>query len=116
MDQKRDMTESFDYPRIRISITREMSVKAIATLMSEGNRNTYNLLILSGEIDTNILLTLDDMGMRGAQVWAAFAGFANKYFPKFKSCVMNRDPNLIDYVNKAVPQLKASAIRPRFQP
>lgn len=101
------MTQSFDFPTKRLSITREMPIRAICVLMSEGNKSLYNLLIVASEVDPNILLTLDTMNMRGAQVWVAFAGFSNKFFPHFKSCVMSRDPQMIAYVNKHVPQLTA---------
>ena len=86
-----------------------MSIRAVATLMSEGNKNCYNLLILAAEVDPNILLTLDSMNMRGAQAWAAFAGYCNYFFPHYRECIMKRDPDMISYVNQKVPQLQAVA-------
>lgn len=54
-----------------------------------------------------MLLHLDDMSMRGAQIWVAFAGYSEGFFPKFKECVMTRNPEMIQYVNLKVPQFKA---------
>jgi hypothetical protein len=84
-----------------------MSIRSVAVLMSEGNKNLYNLLILCAEIDPNILLTLDTMNMRGAQVWAAFSGYCGQFFPHFKECVMKREKEMIDYVNLKVPFYQA---------
>ncbi len=101
------MDQAFDYPKKRFSINRDMSGAAICVLMSEGNRSCYNLLTICWEMNPNIVLTLDSMNCRGAQIWAGFAGYSNLNFPMFKECVMKRTPEMIDYINLKVPQMRA---------
>ncbi len=100
--------QRFDYPKTRLKINRDMTKRAICTLCSEGNRATYDLLITCMEVDPNLVLTLDDMNCRGAQVWAAFTGYCGSFFPRFKECVVSRDQNMIDFINLAVPQFRAT--------
>lgn len=100
--------QRFDYPKVRLKINRDMTKRAICVLVSEGNKATYDLLLTCMSVDPNIVLTLDTMNCRGAQVWCAFSGYCGGFFPKFKECVMNRDQQLIDFVNQHVPQFKAT--------
>lgn len=105
--------ERFDYPKHRFKISRDMSGYAVSLLMSEGNKNCYDLLCFCWQTDPNIVLHLDSMNMRGAQVWAAFTGYCNRFFPEFKECVLSRKPEMIDYVNLKVPQYQAVADKSR---
>ncbi len=91
----------------RMPIVRDMPKESLSLLMSEGNKSVYNLMMVCAEIDINLILNLDCMGMRGAQIFYAFAGHCGAYFPQFRSCVNSRDQEMIDYVNKKVPHLRA---------
>ena len=103
----------FEYPAKRLSIQRDMSKDAICVLMSEGNKTVYNILVMCAQVDPQLLLLLDSMNIRGAQVFAGFLGYCEGFFPRFKTCVESRDQQMIDYINQKVPQLKA--MRDRFQ-
>lgn len=105
------MNQNFELPKKRMPILREMPLEAIVQLMAEGNRSVYNLLKICAQTDPNILLILDDMGMRGAQIFAASIGFCEGWVPKFISCVRARDPDMINFVNQKVPQLTAKSQR-----
>lgn len=97
------MTES---PK-RVSIRREMSLEAICLLMSEGNREVYKLMVMAGQVDPNIILTLDTMNIRGVQAYYIFFEYCNGWFPKFKGCVLSKEQEMLDWVNKKIPYMKA---------
>ncbi len=91
----------------RMSIHREMTGEAICVLMAEGDRTVYKILVMCWQVDPNIILTLDSMNMRGAQIFAAYIGFCEGWFPMLKTCVMKRDEEMIAWVNQKVPYLTA---------
>lgn len=101
------INQRFDFPQKRLSLTKDMSFLAACALMSEGNKELYSLLQLCCQVDKQLILILDSMNMRGAQIWIAFAGYSNAFFPHFKECVTNRDEEMIAYVNQHVPQYTA---------
>ncbi len=75
--------------------------------MAEGDKTVYKILVMCIQVDPNIVLTLDTMNMRGAQIFAAFIGFCEGWFPMFKTCVMRRDEEMVAWVNQKVPYLTA---------
>jgi hypothetical protein len=101
------MTERFDYPTKRLSITREMPKAAICLLMSEGNKSVYNLMELCMQVDPNIVLKCETYNMRGAQLFYLFIGYCEGFFPRFRSVIETKDPDALAWVNKKVPQYTA---------
>lgn len=103
-------------PKKRLAIRREYSLAIICTLMAEGNKTVMKLCELCAQTDPQILLHLDSMGMRGAQIFYAFIGFCDGWFPRFKECVSSRNLDMIQYVNQRVLDMKAvpdgGAVRP----
>lgn len=98
----------------RLPIQREMSGEAICVLLAEGNPTVLKLLRMAWKVDPNILLNLDLLNLRGAQVFYAFIGFCNGWFPKFKECVLTKNQEMIDYVNQKCPNVeKARAKHPK---
>ena len=102
----------FDYPAKRLPLQRSMSGSAVCLLMSEGNKTVYDLLTMLWQADPNLVLKLDMMDCRGAQIWAAFYGYCGQWAPQFIECIKNRDDQMIAYVNKSVPQY--TMVRDRF--
>ncbi len=96
--------QTFDYVEKRMPLHPDMSWNAACVLMAEGNKSMLALLQLCAQTDRQIILYLDSMNMRGAQIWAAYAGFCGLFFPNFKECVLTRNPDMIAYVNKHIPQ------------
>lgn len=99
--------QKFDYPKHRMSLARDMTLRAACVLMSEGNKELYTFLQMCCQVDRQMILILDSMNMRGAQIWAAFAGYSSGFFPHFKECVLTRNDEMIAYVNRIVPQFRA---------
>jgi len=47
-----------------------------------------------------ILLSLDDMNMRGSQIWVGYKGHCGEDIEKFVQCINDRDSNMVEVVNK----------------
>lgn len=81
------------------------SVEEVVTVLSDGTENAR--FVLEGileetddeEVTLGIWLTLDDMNMRGNQIWVAFAGFAQGDMEFFQVAILSRSQDMVDYVN-----------------
>jgi hypothetical protein len=101
------VNQKFQFPKKRMSLQKDMSFRAACVLMSEGNKELYTFLQMCCQVDRQLILILDSMNMRGAQIWAAFAGYSGGFFPHFRECVTSRNEEMIAYVNQIVPQATA---------
>ena len=54
----------------------------------------------SDEVGFMLLLGLDDMNIRGSQVWEAYKYLYNEDAKKFAKAVKNRDKNMVDFINQ----------------
>jgi hypothetical protein len=84
-----------------------MSRDAIAVLMAEGNKTVYKLIVMCFQVDANIVLTADTMNLRGTQLFHIFLSYCEGFFPKFRACIMSRDQDMIDWINKQCPEWTA---------
>lgn len=91
----------------RIPITADMDPWQTAKIMAEGNRGAGNVLDMIVDYDPFLLLDLDDMNMRGVQVWHAYLGYCQGNFPRFCFSVKSRSDQMVAWVNLAVPHIKA---------
>lgn len=72
--------------------------------MSEGNPGAATVLarILKSQ-DTidglTLILNLDDMNMRGPQIWLGYKDHCDKNLSAFIECIRSRDPMMIATVN-----------------
>ena len=57
-------------------------------------------LMNSDEAGIMLLLSLDDMNIRGSQIWEAYKYLYNEDGKKFAKAVKNRDKNMIDFINQ----------------
>ncbi len=57
-------------------------------------------LMESDEAGFMLLLGLDDMNIRGSQVWEAYKYLYNEDAKKFAKAVKNRDKNMVDFINQ----------------
>lgn len=95
----------------RLQITKEMSIEQTVELMAEKNSQARSILYhLATKADPRLLLSLDDMNMRGVQIVYAFAGFCKANTAKFKTCVRLRNKEMVDYVNKCTELMNAQGI------
>ena len=91
----------------REPITRSMSFEKTIELMAENNKHAKKLFEKLVVIDPLLLLHLDDMNIRGTQAFVAFFGFCNGNMSHFKIAVKSRDRQMVDYVNRRCPMVKA---------
>lgn len=78
--------------------TRDVLIK-----MSEGIPGAISVMmaILTEHPDGVFrLLELDDMNMRGSQIWIGFKDHCGQDLARFVECVKTRDPAMIETVNR----------------
>ena len=79
----------------------DFSKEDLVRIMSEGvedSRGVLNRLCLNqGEMG---ILDLDDMNVRGKQVWIGYREVCEGNFERFVTAVKSRDPNFVAEINK----------------
>ena len=88
----------------REKISLGMSVFDVVTTMSEGNPGALTVMMrlmekrghMDGIFD---ILSLDDMNMRGSQIWVAYKDYCGQDIEKFIVCIKERDQAMVDAVN-----------------
>jgi len=70
--------------------------------MSEGNPGAVNvlcMLIKDDPMGFMDILNLDDMNMRGSQIWVAYKDHCKSDIEKLRTCLRDRDVALVETVN-----------------
>lgn len=87
----------------------EMIVK-----LAEGNPGGLTVLMeLYKEQEIGVIgtfLHLDDMNIRGSQLWVAYKDYCKKDLSKLISAVESRDPEMVKTVNEACAQYGETAV------
>lgn len=86
----------------RKKVSLNMTVVDIAVLMSEGNPGALRVIGEILESDPQgpfILLDLDDMNIRGSQVWVGYKDYCGQNINKFKDAAKARDPKMVAVIN-----------------
>lgn len=72
--------------------------------MSEGNPGATTVLarMLKDRPDDGfmLILGLDDMNMRGSQIWLGYKDHCHQDLGQFISCIQKRDPEMVLTVNR----------------
>lgn len=90
----------------RLPISKDLTIEQTIELMAENNSQARSILLHCANYDPRLLLSLNDMNIRGAQILWAFAGYCEKKPAKFKGCVRLRNKEMVDYVNRCAAALK----------
>lgn len=94
---------------IRKALKPKDSAEDILYKMSEGNPGAISvlsklILCYSKEIDPskwiNIVMDIDDMNIRGSQIWISYKDHCKEDLEEFIKCCIRRDQKMIDEVNK----------------
>lgn len=89
--------------RTKINITG--TVMDMLLQMGEGNPGALSILSklwqLPGPDALMSILDLDDMNMRGSQIYVAWKDYCGEDMEKFKDSIRNRDPEMVRVVNEA---------------
>lgn len=89
--------------RTRIKFTEDIT--EILTKMSEGNPGALTFLMeainnLPPEQSFTTLMHLDDMNIRGSQIWIGYKHYCGCDTEKFLELVGKRDEGLVDFINQ----------------
>lgn len=72
--------------------------------MSEGNPGAITVLMQLLEKNAmegfRHILDLDDMNIRGTQIWIGYKDYCKNSIENFKKCVSNRDREMVNIINE----------------
>ena len=75
-------------------------------IMSEGNPGRLRILL---ELrDPISILGLDDMNIRGWQIWIGYKDYCGSDLEKFRECIRNRDSEMVNTINKSAIRMNLS--------
>jgi hypothetical protein len=71
-------------------------------LMAEGNPGAISVLasLLKEENGIFLVLGLDDMNIRGTQIWIGYKDYCRSDIERFIECVLHRDKGMVETINK----------------
>lgn len=86
----------------RKSIELKTTAIDLAVLMSEGNPGAATVLgrLMQNDKDFPLILNLDDMNIRGTQIWIGYKDFCGEDMDKFKTAIGDRSPEMVEIINK----------------
>jgi len=84
-----------------------MDLDQTCQLMAENIPHVLKLLRMAAGIDHMMLLSIDDMNMRGSQIWTAYYLFCEGWFQKFRVMVAQRNLDMVNFVNSHHPAMRA---------
>ncbi len=70
--------------------------------LSEGNPGAITVLSQMIKNNDNLihLFSLDDMNMRGSQIWVGYKDYCGENIDAFIDCIRERDPEMVKVVNE----------------
>lgn len=94
----------YDHRKERPEVNLKMTVPDLVAFLSEGNPGAINvmmMLVQSGDFASIFtqLLHMDDMNIRGCQIWIGFKEHCKGDIFAFKTCLENRDPRMVKTIN-----------------
>lgn len=92
-----------DDPTARVKIELNDSLLEVITKMSEGVPGAITGIAEVMKSDENgfmLLLSLDDMNIRGSQIWEAYKYLYNENGKKFAEAISKRDSKMVDFINQ----------------
>lgn len=86
----------------REEINLKMTILELLMLMSEGNPGALSVLskLIDDEIGFILIFALDDMNIRGTQIWIGYKDFCKENLEDFIKAIKDRNKEMIDYINK----------------
>lgn len=78
--------------------------------MAEGNPGAVTVcgkLMAGDPLGFMALLSLDDMDIRGGQIWAAYKDHCGEDIELLRQAIKKRDPSMVATVNRVCPDQKA---------
>jgi hypothetical protein len=107
---------------MRKKVGTNMRMQELIEVMGEGNPGALTVLInmlggptMDGAFD---ILRLDDMNIRGPQIWVAFKDYCGQDWAVFTKAVKERDPLMVATINREMfrdPNYKEAARVNRYE-
>jgi len=89
---------------MRQKIGLETNQKELAAMMSEGNPGALSVIcqiMKDGPMEFMMtILDLDDMNIRGSQIWLGYKDHCEEDIEKFIECVKGRDKDMVETINR----------------
>ena len=97
---------------MRKKVRLDTDFKELLILMSEGNSDAMSVIFELTKHHDGIatVLHLDDMNIRGWQIWVGYKDFCGADLLKFKKLAQNRDKEMIKYINDHAEKRKAFGV------
>lgn len=100
--------------KVRTSISMTGSTLDLLLTMSEGNPGAASVLTMLMKDDPFgfiAMLSLDDMNIRGCQIWVGYKDHCGQDIEAFKKAIEDRDAAMIETINRiAFPQIGERAV------
>lgn len=87
---------------IREKINLKDTSQEIIVKMAEGNPGGLSVLIdmlKANPLNLLEMLSLDDMNIRGTQIWVGYKDYCGEDLEKFLAAVKSRDPEMVKVIN-----------------
>ncbi|RLC88664.1 MAG: hypothetical protein DRJ03_01965 [Chloroflexi bacterium] len=84
----------------------------IAT-MCEGNPGALRVLSQLALTDPTLIVALDDMNIRGPQVWLGYKDHCREKLEVFTRCIRERDARMITTINEEYARYPSDEFRPK---
>ena len=85
----------------RKEMSLDMSLMDVTVLMAEGNPGALNVLTQLIKVDGAIwMMHLDDMNIRGTQIWIGYKDHCKQDLDQFIACIKARDPGMVKCINE----------------
>jgi len=89
---------------VREKIGMNMDTIELYVLMAEGNPGALNIMMQIKEKEgiggMLSILGLDDMNIRGTQIWIGYKDYCDQDLDKFIKCIKDRDMDMVECINK----------------
>jgi hypothetical protein len=76
-------------------------------MMGEGNPGGLRVLMKLYAKDPFLILGLDDMNIRGWQIWVGYSDFCKGDIDKFIECIKNREDKMVLAINNEAIMIKS---------
>lgn len=97
----------------RKDIDFNQDIREVIAQMSEGNPGALNVLSQLAFTDPSLIATLDDMNIRGPQIWLGYKDHCGQKLERFTRCIRERDQQMLDTINKEYTRHPTSEFRPK---
>lgn len=76
------------------------STMDVVVKMAEGNPGGLSVLTQMIPFSFLEILSLDDMNIRGSQIWVGYKDHCGEDLAKFIECIIQRDQDMVDTINR----------------